>query len=73
MQVDFDITAARPFIADLEDRLAEIRTGFVIPKTGVKNLHGLPVQGPQLIALQSLMLPDLLQDAFGRGGFASFL
>ena len=72
VQIDFHVTNARRIVRELQDGVAEIRTGFVVPKTGVKNPDRLSVQSFQLVALQTLMLPDLLQQPFGRcviGGF----
>ena len=72
MQINFDVAAARRFGAKLQHGAAKIRAGLVIPEAGMKNAHLSAVQGPQLIAPQPLMLPNLLQQSFGRRGFIRF-
>jgi len=66
VQIDFHITGGGRTVRHLKDGVAEIRSGFVIPKPGVKNPYRASVQGIQLVALQALVLPDLLEQSFGR-------
>jgi hypothetical protein len=47
--------------------VAEIRAAFQIMKPGMKNSHGLAVQGSELVAQQALVLPDGLQEALWWG------
>jgi len=72
VQINFDITVAGGLAAKLEHGAAEIRTGLVVPETGMKNAHWSAVQGPQLIAPQPLMLPDALQEPFRWRDFFRF-
>ena len=66
LQIDFNIAIANAFVPDLDDRALEIRPGFVIFKAGVKNSHGLTVQGYEFVAQEALMLPDRLEQLFRR-------
>ena len=68
VQINFDVAAAGLFAGELEDGSAKIRSGFVVPETGMKNAHRLAVQGLQSVAPQALALPDALQQPFGRRG-----
>ncbi len=72
VQINLDITAARGAVAELQNGLAEVRTGFVVPEAGMKNADPVSVQGLQAVALQSLVQPDLLHQPFRRGRFARF-
>ena len=47
-------------------RAAEIRAALDAAKTGMKDADRLTVQGLELFAEQPLVLPDGLQEAFGR-------
>ena len=44
----------------------KIRSGLVVPKAGMKHLHRNSIQGLELIAQESLMKPDSLQQPFRR-------
>src|SRR5881394_3824643 len=61
MQINLDITTARRAGTELNDGIAEIRPGFMVPKARMKNPDWISVQGFQSIALQTLVSPDLLQ------------
>jgi hypothetical protein len=65
-QIDFDVARADFLPANLHHRAAKVRSGFVIPKTGMQDAHWTAIDGLQLIASQSLMVPDRLQEALGR-------
>jgi hypothetical protein len=66
-EIDFDIAGRGRVIGKLEHGLAEVRTGLAVAKAGMKNAHGSAVQRQQLIAPETLMLPDGVEEAFGRG------
>ena len=70
VEVYFNIAGARRGVAELNDRAAKIRAAFAADESGVKNPHGLAVQGFQLVAEQALVLPDGLEKFFRRRGFA---
>ena len=53
-------------VAELHDRAAEIRAAFDAAETRMKDTDRLTVQGLELFAKQSLVLPDGLQEALGR-------
>ena len=53
-------------VADLHDRAAKIRPALDAAETGMKDSDRLTVQGLELLAEQALVLPDGLQEAFGR-------
>lgn len=56
--VHFDVTADGSGIAELDHGGAEIRATFDTRETGMKNSHALSVSGGQLIAAETLVLPD---------------
>ena len=58
--VNFHVADSRRIGGELEHGAVKIGTGLVIPESRMKNAQLLAVQGPQLIAPQPLMLPDLL-------------
>jgi hypothetical protein len=64
--VHFHIAGARRGITDLDERIAKVRTAFDIGKTGMKQTNTLTVQRFQLITTQALVLPDGLEQTFGR-------
>src|SRR5207249_926089 len=64
--VHFNITGAWGRIANLDDCPAKIRTAFKAAKPRMKDYDRLAVQGLELIAQQALVLPDALQQRFGR-------
>ena len=66
-QIHLDVACPRAVIANLYNRSSKIRTAFHTSKTGMKNSDGLAVQGLELLAQQALVLPDGLEQAFGRG------
>ena len=65
-EVNLDVTGLRRALTELDDGAAEIRTAFDAAETRMKDTDRLTVQGCELIAKQSLVLPDGLQKAFGR-------
>jgi hypothetical protein len=64
--INFDITRARFLLAELEHGPAEIRPGPVIPETGMKHANRLAIAGAEIIAAEALVVPDVLQQTFGR-------
>ncbi len=65
-EVHFHIARPRRVVAELHDRSMEIGAALHAAKAGMKDSDRLVVQGLELIAEQSLVLPDGLQQAFGR-------
>ena len=65
-QINFHVAGARRVVADLNDRAAKIRPAFGAGEAGMKNADGLSVGGFELVAAQALMLPDGLEQTFGR-------
>jgi hypothetical protein len=64
--INFDIARTRFFQAELKDGSVEIRPGSVIPETGVKHANWLAVGGAEVIAAETLVVPDVLQQTFWR-------
>lgn len=71
MEVDLDIADLRRAVAKLDNGLEEVRSGGVIPETGMKNAQLFAVQGLQFITSQTLVLPEALQKPF-RGCIGGF-
>ena len=65
-QINFHVAGARRVIADLQNGAAKIRPALGAGKAGMKNADDSPVGGFERVALEALMLPDGLQQAFGR-------
>ena len=65
-QVNFHVTGTRRGVADLNDRAAKIRPAFDTDKTGMQNTNGFSIGGLEPVALQPLMVPDGLEQAFRR-------
>jgi hypothetical protein len=65
-QIDLDIARPRFFLGKLENGAAKIGTGSVIPETGMKHAHRLAIDGAEFIAAEALVVPDVLQEPFGR-------
>ena len=65
-QVNFHIAGTRRGVADLNDRAAKIRPAFDADKTGMQNADGSAIGGLELVALQPLVAPDGLEQAFRR-------
>ena len=65
-QVNFHIAGTGRGVADLYDRAAKIRPAFNADKTGMQNADGSAIGDPELVALQPLVAPDGLQQAFRR-------
>jgi hypothetical protein len=65
-QVNFHVAGTRRGVADLNDRAAKIRPAFDADKTGVQNPDGSAIGGLELVALQPLVAPDGLEQAFRR-------
>ena len=66
-EVYLDVAGLRRRLAELHDRAAEIRAALHAAETGMKDMDRLALQGSELLAEQSLVLPDGLQESFGRG------
>jgi len=65
-QVHFDVTGMRAILPELHHGPAKIRPAFNIVKSRVKNTNGHSVQSLKLIAKQSLVLPNRLEQPLGR-------
>ncbi len=65
-QVNFHIAGTRRVIADLQDRAAKIRAALGVGKAGMQDADYFSVRGFERVALKALMLPDGLQEPFGR-------
>jgi hypothetical protein len=65
-QINFHIAGMRRVIADLQKRVAKIRPAFVAGEAGMKDPDDSSVRSFQFAALEPLMLPNGLQQAFGR-------
>src|SRR5271157_12680 len=70
--INFNVTRARLLLADLDDGAAKIWPGLMIPKPRMEHAQGPAIDRLQLIALEPLMVPDRLQQAFRRMGAAAF-
>ena len=64
--INFNVTRSRLLLADLDDRAAKIRPGLMIPEPRMQHAQGPAIHRLQLIALEPLMVPDRLQQAFRR-------
>jgi hypothetical protein len=73
MQVHLDVAGARDFVAQLDDRAAEIRPSLAIPESRMKNAHGLSVQGGQRLGSDTLVPPDLLEEPFAGHSVLRFV
>jgi hypothetical protein len=71
LPIDFNVTRARLLPAYLDDRAAKIWAGLMIPKTRMEHAQGPAIDRLQLITLEALVMPDRLQQAFGRMGAAA--
>jgi hypothetical protein len=65
-QVDFHVTGTRRGVADLNDRAAKIRPAFDARKARMQNANGFSIGGLEPVALQPLVVPDGLEQAFRR-------
>ena len=65
-QVNFHVAGTRRGVADLNDRAAKIRPAFDADKTGMQNPDGSAIGGLEPVALQPLVAPDGLEQAFRR-------
>jgi hypothetical protein len=65
-QINFHVTGTRRGVADLNDRAAKIRPAFDADKTGVQNPNGSAIGSLKPVALQPLVAPDGLEQAFRR-------
>jgi hypothetical protein len=65
-QVNFHIAGTGCGVADLNDRAAKIRPAFDADKTGVQNPNGSAIGSLKPVALQPLVAPDGLEQAFRR-------
>src|SRR6185436_19613511 len=67
-EVHFHVPVARQAISELDNRVAKIGPGLMVPKTGMQHTDGLTVRGDEPIAPQSLVMPDQLENLFGEWG-----
>jgi hypothetical protein len=65
-QVNLHVAGTRHGVADLNDRAAKIRPAFDTDKTGMQNPDGFSVGSLEPVALQPLVAPDGLEQAFRR-------
>jgi len=65
-QIDLHIARARRFLSKLNDRVLEIGACAAIPETGMQHAHRLAVGGAEFIAAEALVVPDILEQTFGR-------
>jgi hypothetical protein len=65
-QINLHIARTRRGIADLNDRAAKIRPAFDADKTRMQNPNGSAVGRLEPVALQPLVAPDGLEQAFRR-------
>ena len=65
-QVNFHVAGTRCGVAELNDRTAKIRPALDADKTGMQNPDGFPVVRLEPVALQPLVVPDGLEQAFRR-------
>ena len=65
-KVNFHVAGTRRTVADLNDCAPKIRPAFDADETGVENADRDSAGGFQLVALEPLMLPGGLKQAFGR-------
>jgi hypothetical protein len=62
--VNFDVARARFLLAKLNDGPPKIRTSLVIPETRMKDAQRLAIGGAEFVAEETLVVPDVLQQAF---------
>src|SRR5688572_27875393 len=65
VQVDLDVAGDGRLAGELDDGFAKIGSAFVAPEAGMEDVNGFAVEGLEAIAEEALMVPDLLQEAFG--------
>jgi len=65
-QIHFHIAGTRCVVADLNHRATKVRSAFGTGEAGMENTDGLFIGGHEPVAAQALVLPDGLQQAFGR-------
>jgi hypothetical protein len=66
-QVNLHVTGTRRGVADLNDRAAKIRPAFDADKARMQNANGFSIGGLKPVALQSLVVPDGLEQVFRWG------
>ena len=65
-RIDLNVAAGMAIIFQLNERALEIRTGFVIQKSGMQHAQRPAIGCAQRVALEALVLPYGLQQLFGR-------
>ena len=65
-QVNLHVAGTRRGVTDLNDRTAKIQPAFDADKTGVQNPDGPAIGRLEPVALQPLVAPDGLEQAFRR-------
>ena len=66
VDVHFDVAADGRGVAELNDGAAKIGAAFAVEETGVEDADGLAVGEGEPVAAEALVLPDGLQEVFGR-------
>lgn len=64
VQVDFDVARSGKILAELNEGVAKIGAGFVVPKARVKNSERLTVQRDEFVSAEALVQPECLQETF---------
>jgi hypothetical protein len=65
--VDFHVAGFGRTVAKLNDSAAKVGSAFYAPKTGMQHSEGLTIASLQVVAEQPLVLPNGLEQVFGRG------
>lgn len=66
IQIDLNVTCHGRLAGELQHRVAEIRPRAVIPETRMQHAHRPAIGELQFIAKNALMMPDVLEQRFGR-------
>jgi hypothetical protein len=64
MQVNFNMGAERRLAVELQNGISKVRSGTMIPESGMEHAQGSSIQQSQFITAQSLMVPDVLHEPF---------
>ena len=65
--VHLDVARARFLVSELEERLLEIGSGFAVEKPGVQHDQAPAIRGPEMVASESLVLPETLKNRLHGG------
>lgn len=66
VKVQLDVGAERSVAGYLDHGIAEVRSRAMIPKAWMKNAQSAPVGKSEVFAAKSLVMPDALEQTFGR-------